>query len=103
MLSWSNFVMLGLSKNAKLPKLAIEVFHELGDLGFDDAKIMVIELLSFWSWSAEEGSAGEHEVLPLLIKVFIDEEVFLFWASGGLDVVDVFVVEVLKDTHGLLV
>ena len=29
MLGWSDFVVLGLGKNAKLPELAVEVFHEL--------------------------------------------------------------------------
>ena len=103
MLSWSDFVMLGLGEDAKLPELFVEVIHEIGDLGLDDAEIMVIKLLSFWGWSAKEGSASEHKVFPLFVKVFVDKEVFLFWTSGGLDMIDILVVEVLKDAHGLLV
>ena len=60
MLRWGDLVMLGLSKDAKLPKLFVEVIHEIGDLGLDDAEIMVIKLLSFWGWSAKEGPASEH-------------------------------------------
>ena len=102
-LSWSNFVVLGLGKDAKLPKLFVEVIHEIGNLGLDDAEVVVIKFLTFWSSGTEEGSAGEHKVFSLFVEIFVDEEVFLFWASGGLDVIDIFVVEVLKDTHGLLV
>ena len=102
-LSWSNFVVLGLGKDAKLPKLFVEVIHEISDLGLDDAEVVVIKFLAFWGWSAKEGPAGEHKVFSLFVEIFVDKEVFLFRTSGGLDMVNVLVVEVLKDTHGLLV
>ena len=46
MLSGSNLVMLGFCKNAELPELLIEVFHESRNSGLDCSEIMVVKLLT---------------------------------------------------------
>ena len=46
MLRRGNFVVLGLGKDAKLPELLVEVFHEFRNPRLDGAKVMIVEFLS---------------------------------------------------------
>ena len=51
--------------------------------GFDGAEVMVFQLLPLRRFDAEQGAAAENKVFPLLVKLTVDEKVFLFRAHGG--------------------
>jgi len=46
MLCRSNFVMLGLGRYAKLPKLGIHVTHECCDTLTDSTEVVIVHLLT---------------------------------------------------------
>ncbi len=45
-LAGSNLVVLGLGGHAQLPQLLVQILHELGDLGTDDAEVVLLQLLT---------------------------------------------------------
>ena len=55
--------MLGLCEDAELPELLVELLHVSRYSGLDGAEVVVVELLTLGSLGAEEGPAGELEVL----------------------------------------
>ena len=77
--------MLGLRRNAELPELLVEVVHELGYLWLQYAEVVILHLLALRCRCADQGTAGEHEVLTLGVEVLIDQEVLLLGADGGVD------------------
>ena len=58
-----HFVVLGLGGHAQLPQLFVQFLHESGDFGADDAEVMLFELLTLGRGSAEQGAAGQDQVL----------------------------------------
>ena len=99
-----DFVVLGLRVDAEFPQLHVEVRHEGFDRRFDGAEIVVLHLLALRGLGAEEGPSGGDEVFPLVEEVAIDEEVLLFAADGGADMLRAGgVAEDVDDAHGLLV
>ena len=103
MLRRGDFVVLGLGKDAKLPELLVEVFHEFRDPRLDGAKVMIVEFLSLRGLRAKERPAAEDEVLALVKHLAVNKEVFLLGADGGLDAFHVFVAKELQNAHRLLV
>ena len=95
--------MLGLGEDAQLPQLVVQVVHEPLNPGLDGAEVVVFHFLSLGGLGTEEGAAGEEEILPLVVKGLVHQEVLLLRAHGGDDPGDVFVPEELQDPHGLLV
>ena len=63
----------------------VEIMHELGYLWLQYTEVVILHLLSLRCRCADEGTAGEHEVLTLGVEVLIDQEVLLLGADGGVD------------------
>ena len=103
MLSGSNLVMLRFCKNSDFPKLLVEVFHVFGNAGLDCTEVMVVKLLTLGRACAEKSSACVNEVFTLVIHLFVNKEVFLLGAYGGLYGLDVLVSEQLQNTQRLAV
>ena len=101
MLAGSYFVVLGLGRDAQLPQLFVQLLHESGDLGADDAEVVLFQLLTLGGRCAEEGAAGEDEVLTGLVVFFLNKEVLLLGADGGGDVIHI-LAEQLQDTDRLI-
>ena len=101
MLAGSHFVVLGLGGDAQLPQLFVQFLHEGGDFGADDAEVMLFELLALGRGSAEQGAAGQDQVLTCLVVFLLDEEVLLLRADRGGHIVHI-LAEQLQDTDGLI-
>ena len=101
MLAGSNLVVLGLGGNAQLPQLFVQLFHERGDLGADDAEVMLFQLLAFGGGSTKQGTAGQNQVLACLVVLFFNKEVFLLGADSRGNVIHVLAKE-LQDADGLI-
>ena len=101
MLAGSYLVVLGLGGDAQLPQLFVQLLHESGDLGADDAEVVLFQLLTLGGRCAEEGAAGEDEVLTGLVVFLLNKEVLLLGADGGGDVIHV-LAEELQDADGLI-
>ena len=102
-LGGSHLVMLGLCQHTQIPKLVVQILHELGDLGLYHAEIVVVQLLALGGHGPVQSAASENEILALLKHGLVHKEVFLLGAGGGLDVIHVFVAEQPKYAHCLLV
>ena len=100
MLAGGNFVVLGLGGDAQLPQLFVQFLHKSGDLGADDAEVVLFQLLTLGRRCAEESAAGEDEVLTGLVVFLLDKEVLLLGADGGGDVINI-LAEQLQDADGL--
>ena len=50
--------MAGFDWNTKFVQLMIDVVHEGQHATRDGAKVVVVELLTFWTGSAKQGAAG---------------------------------------------
>ena len=74
--------MLCLCEHAELPELLVDILHVCGDAGLDRAEVVVVKLLTLGSLRAEEGSAGELEVLSLIVKLLVDKEILLLGSDG---------------------
>ena len=99
-LAGSNLVVLGLGGHAQLPQLLVQFLHERRNLGTDDAEVVLLQLLTLGRGSAEQGAAGEDQILTSLVVLFLDQEVLLLGANGGGDVVHI-LAEQLQDADGL--
>ena len=62
MLGGGNLIVLGNGGDAQLPKLLIQVGHEVAHPLPDDAEVLVVQLLALGGGSTEEGAAGVDEV-----------------------------------------
>ena len=52
-LGGGNLVVLGFGKDSKLPKLLVEICHVGGNLGLDNAEIVIVQLLTLGRLRAE--------------------------------------------------
>ena len=100
-LGGGNLVVLGLGQNAQFPQLVIQLLHKGGHSGLDGAEVVVIQLLPLGGLGAVQGPAGEDQVFALVEGRFVDEEVFLLGAYGGLYGGHILVAEELQNAHGL--
>ena len=78
-----NLVVLGLGEDAELPQLLIEILHERCNARTECAEVVIIHLLALRRHRAEQGAAGEDEVLALCVVLAVDQEVLLLGAYGG--------------------
>ena len=101
MLAGGHLVVLGLGGDAQLPQLLVQLFHERGDLGADDAEVMLFQLLAFGGGSNKQGTAGQDQVLACLVVLFFNKEVFLLGADSRGNVIHVLAKE-LQDADGLI-
>ena len=103
MLSRSNFVVLCLCKNAKLPKLLVEISHIFSNSWLDRTEVVVVHFLSLRRHSAEEGTTCHDQVFSLLPHLTVNEEVFLLGTNRGLYTLDLVIAKEFKYTDSLLV
>ena len=100
-LTGGDLVVLGLGEDAQLPELRVQVLHVIRHPGADGAIVVVIQLLAPGSLGAEEGPAGEAQVLAFHVVLPVDEEVLLLGAHLGRDPAGLGVAEEPQDAHGL--
>ena len=98
-----HLVVLGLGQNAELPQLMLQVLHVLRHPGLDGAEVVVLQLLALGGFGAEEGPAGEEQVLPPLADALVDEEILLLRTHLADDPLDIgaAVAKELHDPHRL--
>ena len=101
MLGGRHLVVLGGGGDAQLPQLLIEVRHEGAHPLPDDAEILVVQLLSLGRGSAEEGAAGVDEVPALEILLPVHQEILLFWAHLGGDLLGLGIAKQAENTQRL--
>ena len=77
--------MLGLREHADLPELGIKILHEGCDSWLQLSEVMILQLLAARRLVAKEGSSGQLQVFPLLIKSLVDQEILLFRSALGGD------------------
>ena len=53
MLAGSDLVVLGLGRNTQLPQLFVQLLHERGNFGADDAEVVLFQLLTLGRGSAD--------------------------------------------------
>ena len=85
-LAGGDLVVLGLGGDAQLPQSVVQLLHEGRDAGPQGAEVVLLQLLALGGRRAEEGAAGQNQVLPGLIVLLADEKVLLLGADGGRDV-----------------
>ena len=83
MLRGGDLIVLGLGQNAELPEFLVQILHERGHARLDGAEIMVVQLLPLRRLRAEERAARVEQVLALIVKRLVDEEIFLLRADRG--------------------
>ena len=103
MLSGCDLVVLCLGEDAELPEFLVKVVHELLYLGLDDTEVVVVHLLAFGCFRAEESPACVLDVGTLVVHLLGDEEVLLLGSDRCMNVFRVLVAEELQDTESLLV
>ena len=102
-LSGSHLVVLGLRQDTQLPQLLVQVSHVGGDSGLDNAKVMIIHLLTLGGLCAEQGAPGVDQILALVVHFLINQEILLLGANGGTNALHILVAKELQDAHGLTV
>ncbi len=93
--------MAGFDGDAELDEFVFAVGHERQNALGNHAEIMVFEFLALWRGRAEKSASRGDQVGPGIEEMFVDEEIFLFGADGGEDLVDSGVAEKLEDSNGL--
>ena len=83
MLAGGHLVVLRLGADAQLPQLLVQFRHKGLDPGADGAVIVVLHLLTLGGGRAEEGPAGEDQVGPFAIVLFVDKKILLLRPYGG--------------------
>ena len=102
MLSGGHLVVLGLGQDAQLPQLGVELLHEGLHAGFDDAEVVILQLLSLGRLGAKESAARHHQVGALAVNLLVHQEILLLRAHGGKHAHDLRVAEDAKDAQRLL-
>ena len=97
MLRGGDLIVLGLGQNAELPEFLVQILHERGHARLDGAEIMVVQLLPLRRLRAEERAARVEQVLALIVKRLVDEEIFLLRADRRAHSPDGGVAEELQD------
>ena len=103
MLGRGNLVMLGLDRNSQLPQLHLQVMHIGGNLGLQNAEIMILHLLTLGCGCAKQGPPRKEKVLSLLIKILVDQKVFLLRSDRGKYAVHVLISQDLHHLHSFTV
>ena len=84
-LGGGHFIVLGFGENPQLPELLVQLLHESCHAGLDDAEIMILQLLALRRFIAEQGTAAQQQILPLLVEFLVHQEIFLFRPHRGGD------------------
>ena len=101
MLGGSHFIVLGLGQDAEFPEFIVQVLHIGLHAGTDRAVVVVLQLLAAGRFGADEGPAGHDQVFPLLVELFVDQEIFLLGAHLGDDALGSVVSEQAQDADSL--
>ena len=75
--------MLGFCKYTELPQLVIKFGHKRLNSWLYCAKIVVIEVLTFWRLCAKKGTTRVHKVATLFAAFLVDQKIFLLGTNGG--------------------
>ena len=100
-LAGGDFIVAGFDGNAELDQFVFAVGHERQHALGDHAEIMIFQFLALWRRATEERAPAGDQVGPGVVKVLVDQEIFLLGADGGEDLVDAGVTEQLEDADGL--
>ena len=101
MLRGGHLVVLGLAENAQSPQRLVQILHVRGDPGFDGAEVVILQLLALGGLGTEQRPAAEAQVLPLLEKLLIHQEVLLLGTHLSGDPLGLRVAEEAQDPDGL--
>ncbi len=88
-LGGGNLVVLGLYRDAQLPKAAVHLPHKAGDAQANATQVVVLQLLPLGHGGALEGDAAELQVQPLLVGGPVHNEILLLRPHAGLHPVHV--------------
>ena len=101
MLAGGHLVVLGGGRDRQLPKLLVQVRHELTHPVADDPEILVVQLLALRGGSAEQGPAGVNQVPALHILLPVHQKILLLRAHAGGDLFGGRVAKKPQDAQGL--
>ena len=99
----SNLVVLSFGVDPQFPEFLVQILHKCLYPGFDSPKIVVIQFLALWRLGAKQGPAAEHQILSLLVELFIHQEILLFRANSGVNVDGLLVAKEAEDAQRLTV
>ena len=91
-----NLVVLGLCQQTVSPQLLIQLGHEGCNTRLDRAEVVILHLLTLRAHCAEQGAAGEQQILALIEVLLINQEVLLLRSYGGGNALDI-LAEQLQD------
>ena len=94
-----DLVMLGFGQNAELPQFFIQILHILGNARTDNAKVVVVEFLTFRRLCTEQCPAAETQILALFKHLFINKEILLLRADLRRDLLNIFIAEQMQNAH----
>ena len=101
MLCRCNLVMLCLCRHTQLPKLYIQFVHEAGNSFLNTAEIMVVHLLPLRRSRTKKSTPCKNQVFSFLIKIFVNQEIFLLCAAADRYLFRSLVAEQTHNTHCL--
>ena len=82
MLCRGHLIVLGLCRDTKLPEFLIDIPHERRNSLAEGSEVVVIQLLPLRRHRPEQGSACVDEILSLLERVLVNQEILLLWSDG---------------------
>lgn len=102
-LSGGDFVVSGFDGYTEFEEFVFGIEHKVEDAFADGPEVVVFHLLAFGGFGPKQRASRRKEVRALMIEVVVDQEVFLFSASGGDDHFFGLIAKQFEDALGLLV
>ena len=85
MLRRRNLIVLRLCRDTQLPELLVQILHVRADALLDDAKVVILHLLSLGRRCAKKSAPCKHQVFSLQVEILVYEEIFLLRTHAGCD------------------
>ena len=102
-LGGGGLVVLRLGQHAHLPQLPVQLVHKRCHPGLNGAVVVVVQLLTLGGHGAEQRPAAQHQILPLPVVLFVNEEILLLRAHLGGDVLHRLVAEQAQNPDALVI
>ena len=77
MLTGGNFIVLGFCGDSQLPKLVIELFHEVVNGGAYGTKVVIVKLLSLRRLASKERTSAQDQIGTFLKILLANEKILL--------------------------
>jgi len=102
-LGGSDLVMLSLDQHTQLPEFLVQLPHEGVNPRLDRPEEMIVQFLSLGRLGSVQGAPGHDQIGPFEIKSFVDQEIFLLRAHGGIHPHGGLIAEQAQNAQSLLI